>query len=101
MGFVDDIELGIELRRCVFDSFAQVADVVDPAVAGRIDLNDVGSRIARNRETTCAFVARAVVHVWSKAIHRLREQPGGRRLPGAAWTAEEIGMRDAVELNGI
>ena len=39
--FVDDVDLGASLRRRVADLLAQVADLVDAAVGGAVDLDDV------------------------------------------------------------
>ena len=42
--FVDDVDLGAKLRGRVADALPQIADVVDAAVAGGVDLDDVGRR---------------------------------------------------------
>ena len=39
--FVDDVDLAGQHRRRVADRLAQLADVVDPAVAGAVDLDHV------------------------------------------------------------
>jgi hypothetical protein len=99
--FVDDVELDVQLRRRVLDPFAQVANVVDAAIAGGVDFDDVGRRAARDGQAVDAGVAGATVWVGVEAIDRLGEEAGGRRLAGAPWAAKEIGVGDTIESDRV
>jgi hypothetical protein len=57
--FVDDVNLGPKLRRCVSDTLPQIPDVVDAPVAGRVDLDDVGRSAGIDGQAVLACVARA------------------------------------------
>jgi hypothetical protein len=59
VGLVDDVELRLELGRREHHPLAQVADVVDAAVAGGVDLDHVGRRAGVDRDAGGADVARA------------------------------------------
>ena len=101
MRLVDDVELGLELRRCVVHAVSQVADIVDAAVAGRVDLDHVGCRTGINRHAGGALVARALVRIGIEAIDGLGHDPRGGRLTGAAWSAEKVRRSNAIRANRI
>ena len=50
MRFVNDVELGLQLLRRVFDALAQIANIIDAAIAGGVDLDHIGGGVGGDRE---------------------------------------------------
>src|SRR5215216_5068587 len=96
MCFVDDVELGLELGGSVFYAFPEVADVVDSAVAGGVDLDHVRRGARVDRDAAGADITRTVHDLRIKAVDGLGQEACGCRLAGATWSAKEIGMSDSV-----
>ncbi len=101
VSFVDDIELCLELAWRILDSFTQIADIVDPAIAGRVDLNDIRGRACINSFAVRARVARAKLGSWVKAIDRFGQNAGGCGFTSAPWTTKEVGVGDPVQSDRI
>ena len=90
---VDDVDLVAALRRPVGGAFAQVTGVVDAAVGGRVDLDDVdrarpapGERHARVAHPA-GVRGRPLL-----AVEAAGEDPRAGRLAAAARAAEEVGV---------
>ena len=92
VGLVEDVDLAAQVGRGVVDALAELADGVDPAVRGGIDLEEVHRPALADRDARRAGVARvAVLEV--RAVERLGEDPGQRGLAGAARPDEEDRVR--------
>ena len=93
--FVDDEDAVPRLRRCVERAVAQLAGVIDAAVAGGVEFDDVdaarpvgGQRYARVAHA--AWRRRRPLH----AVQRARQDPRRRRLPAAPRTGEQVRVVD-------
>ena len=82
--FVDDVHFRAELRRCKLDALAQFSDLVDAAIAGRIDLHDVEGGALCDRNAGVAVTARVGARTVGLAVETLREDAGGGGLAGTA-----------------
>ena len=100
MDLVHDIDLVSELGGREVDLVAQVADVVNAAIAGRVNLDQVEGAALINRDTAVADVVRFAVG-WGKTVHRLGKYAGGARLAGASRPAEQVGMRQPAGGYGV
>src|SRR4029079_6387333 len=90
VGLVEDVDLPAEIRRGVLDPVAQLADVVDAAIARGVDLDEVDRPSLADRDTRLAAVARvAVLEV--RAVDGLREDPGQGWLAGDRTAARGAG----------
>ena len=97
---VEDVDLASELARRVRQALAQVADVVDAAVARGVDLDQVEGRALADRDAGRARVAGvAVLEV--RAVDGLGQDPGERRLARAARPDEQDGMADPLGSDGV
>ena len=97
---VEDVDLAPELAGRVRQSLAQVADGVDAAVAGRVDLDQVEGRALPDRDARRARVAGvAVLEV--RAVDRLGEDPGERGLARPARPDEQDGVADPIRADGV
>ena len=93
--FVDDVDLEPRPAGPHVDVLPQLADFVDAAVAGAVDLQHVDVVALRDALADVALVAgrrRRAVH----AVQGLGEDPRRRRLADAAGTGEQIGVADAI-----
>ena len=95
VGLVDDVDLEPALGRAVGRPLAQIARIVDAAVASRVDLDDVDRPTAAPRECD-ARVARAARRRGRTllAVEAAREDPGAGRLATPPRAAEEVGVTD-------
>ena len=100
--FVDDVDLVVAFAGGgVHRPLAQVARVVDAAVAGGIDLDHVEvGRAAPDAEAVLALAAGLAVGVAIGAVERHREDPRGGRLADAAGAGQEIAVADAAPGHG-
>ena len=90
---VDDVDLVAALRRPVGGAFAQVTGVVDTAMGGRVDLDDVdrAGPAASERHTRVAYPAR-VRRRALLAVETAGQDARAGRLAAAARAAEEVGV---------
>ena len=101
VGFVDDVELRLQLGRGVLHALTKITNVIDTAIAGGIDLNHVSGRTGRDRNTASAFIARSVVRIWMFAVHCLGKNACCGRFTSASWPAEQVCVRNSIERNGV
>src|SRR5256884_6386052 len=97
---IDDVDLDLQNGRQILHPFPQVTDFVDAAVGGGIDLDQVDGRAASDLDAVRADAARLRA-LEVQTVDRLGQDPGGRRLPGASYAGEEIGMRHAALLHRV
>ncbi len=91
MRLVEDVDLVAALDGLQHDALADLADVVDPPLRGRVHLDDVERRSVRDRQAGVAGavgVRRGAV----RAVERLGEDARERGLPGTAGPCEEVGL---------
>ena len=101
MRLVEDVHLAPELRRGVRETLPQLADLVDPAVRGGIDLDHVERRAVADRDTRRAGVAGVTVRAQVGAVERLCNDARERRLARAARPREQDRVRDALGADGV
>ncbi len=89
---VDDVDLATQRRRQVLHLVAQVAHLVDAAIAGGVDLEDVNRAAVEDLQARCALVAGLTIPR-RQAVDRPRQDPSGRGLAGAADPGEQVRMR--------
>jgi hypothetical protein len=100
VSLVEDVDLAAQVGRAVLDPLAQVPDGVDPAVARRVDLDEIEGSPLTDRDTRLAPVARiAVLEI--RAVQGLGKDAGEGRLAGPARSDEKDGVRDAVRADGV
>jgi len=80
MGLVDHVHLVLAHRGGEPDLLAQVAHLVDAAVARRVDLDEVQVAAVADRHAALARVTGVAV-LRFRAVHGLRDDPGDRGLP--------------------
>jgi len=101
VGLVDDVDLVAGLDRGEERTFAQVTGVVDTAVAGGVDLDDVdvagtaAGEVAAGLADAARLGRRALL-----ADEAAGEDAGARGLAAAAGAGEEVGVIDAVVAQG-
>jgi len=100
VGFVDDIDLVLALRRRETHLVAEVAHLVDTAIGRGVDLDEVEEGPLADRDAVLAAVAGLAV-LRLGAVHRLRDEPRDRRLADAARPREEIRVRDLARADRI
>ena len=97
---VEDVDLEAALDRLEDDVLADLADVVDPALARCVHLDHVERRPARDRDARVAGLVgrrrRALL-----AVERLGEDACERGLPGAARAREEVGLAHLIVLDRV
>ncbi len=100
MGFVEDHHFAARRRRRVTHHLAQFANLVDAAVGGRVNLDDI-ERSSRGDLlagiANAARLRRRPVH----AIQRLGQDPGRRGFSHAARAGKNVRMRHAVVANRV
>jgi hypothetical protein len=97
---VNDVHAIAAFAGSVGDFVAQVANVVDAAVGGRVDLNQVERPTVQRRATQRAGVARVAVFSML-AVDGAVQDAGDRRLARAAGTREEVGVCRPLEFDGV
>jgi hypothetical protein len=98
--FVDDVNLEARPAGAHVYIAAKLANLVDAAIAGAVDFNDIDIASAGNPLADIADATgrgRRAVH----AIQGLGEDAGGGRFADAAGAGEQIGVTDAIGLNGV
>jgi hypothetical protein len=98
---VEDEDLVAVAGRGEYRALAQVAGVVDAAVAGRVDLDDVerAAAVARELDAGSADSAGCVGGALG-AVQAPGEDACRGGLAASAWTAEKIGVVDPVGAQG-
>ena len=97
---VEDVDLEAALDRLEDDVLADLADVVDPALARGVHLDHVERRAARDRDARVAGLVRRRRRALL-AVERLREDARERGLPGAARAGEQVGLAHLVVLDRV
>ena len=97
---VEDVDLALELARGIRQALAEVADRVDAAVAGGVDLDEVQRRALADRDAGRAGVAGVAV-AQVRAVDRLGEDPRQRGLARAARPDEQDRVRDPTGPHGV
>jgi hypothetical protein len=96
LNLVDDEDLDRQVRGAGVDPRQELAHVVDAVVRGGVHLADVEGPALADGHAGRAFVAwLAVAQV--RAVERLGQDAGHRRLAGAARTDEEVGVGGSAE----
>ena len=95
VGLVDDVHLAAQRRGQVLDLLAEIAHLVDAAVAGGVDLQDI-HRAAFDDLNACAAAVAGFAVLEVEAVDGARQDPGGRRLAGAPNPGEEVGVGQGV-----
>ena len=101
MGFVDDVDLEAAADRSEERPLAQIASVVDAAVAGRVDLDDidasraVASQIPAGLALTARHGPRSLL-----AVQGSCEDPGGCGLAASSRAREQIRVIDPLVCQG-
>ncbi len=98
---VDDVDLPGPTGGAVRHPLEQAPHLADAPVRGGIQLEDVDRRAARDLRTRGAGVAGLAVFTPGGAVERLGQQPGRRRLAGAALPGEQIGVPDPAFSDGV
>ena len=84
----------------VLDVAAQLADLIDAAVAGAVDLDDVDVFAGGDHLAVDALVA-GLGGRPADAVERLGEDASGGGLADAAGAGEQVGVGDAIGLEGV
>ena len=101
VGLVDDVDLVARRRRREHGPLAQVAGVLDAAVAGSVELDDVEGAGPVRREVGAALADAARIRGGALlAVQRAGEDAGRRGLAAAAGAGEQVGVVHAVVLEG-
>ncbi len=98
--FVNDVDLELRAGGRVFAGLAQLADLLDAVVAGAVNFQHV-ERAALG-DFLAARVVVVEVHLRAAgAVEAFGEDAGDGGLAGAARAAEQVGVRDALLLDGM
>ena len=99
---VEDVDLEAVARRTIARGLAQLANLVDAAIGGRVDLDHVHRVAGANLDAGIAHAAR-LGHgmVLRPAIQRHRQNARDGGLADAAMPAEDVAVGDALLLDGI
>ena len=100
MRFVEDHDFVAARSGRVTDHFAKFADLVDAAIGGGVNFENV-ERIAGGNFAAGIAGAVRLGGGTGGAIERLRQDAGGGRFADAANAGKNVRMRDAVRLNRI
>ena len=102
MGLVEDVDAIATQHGLLVDAIANVADVIDATIRGRIELEDIKRSAISNRETRLALETRRrrrTLRVLT--IKRLAEDLRQRRLARATRPSKQVGMPHTVVINRI
>jgi hypothetical protein len=100
MHFVDYIDLIAKYIRGIVDPLLKIVHIVDAAVAGLVDLDDIESIALIYGKARVAFIAGLALYR-PLAVDCLGQYAGCAGLAAAARAAKEIGMRDPAAFDGI
>ena len=100
VGLVEDVDLPAQLARRIGQPLAQASDVVDAAIAGGVDLDQVEGRPLADRDARGAGVAGVAV-AQVRAVERLGQDPGERCLARPARPDEQDRVADPVGANRV
>ena len=92
---VEDVDLVAALDRLQHDALADLADVVDPALRGRVHLDHVERGAVGDRAACVAGLVRRRCRP-VLAVQRLGEDARQRGLAGSARAREEVGLADLL-----
>ena len=98
--FVEDDDFVARTGGSVADHFAEFANLVDAAVGGRVDFDDVERRASGDFLAGVALTAR-IGGGTVNAIQRFGEDARRGRLADAARTGKNVGVRDAIVADGV
>ena len=99
---VEDVHLVATLDGLQNDALADLADVVDAALRGRVHLDDVERRPVRDRHAGMARLVRTRGRaIGADTVECLREDAGHRRLSGAARAREQICLPHLVVIDRV
>ena len=105
MNLVDDIDLEAGRDRAVSDPFDNLARVVDPRMACRVNFQNIYMPTCTNGLARLAASARLqrgfAVSVLADAVQAARQQACCRGLAHPADTGQDKGMGEATERKGI
>ena len=96
--FVDDVDFESSASGADGDVLPQGADLVDAAVAGGVDLDDIDVLPRGDRAAAVALIAR-LRRGPGRAFEGLGEDPRGARLADTAGAGEKIGVADAPRID--
>jgi len=98
--FVDDVDLGSRSAGPDVDVRTQLADLVDPTVAGSVDFQNVD--IVASGDALALIALPAGSRSWSiNAIQALGEYASRRCLSHTASTGEQVGVAHAFRGDGV
>ena len=97
---IEEVDLPLEVAGGEGDLVAQLAHVVDAAVAGGVHLDEVEGGAGVDGLAGAAGVAGLALGQGS-AVHSLGEDASGGGLAGAAGSGEEVGVGDLVGGEGV
>ena len=100
MDLVNDIDFVAALRWRVTHVVAQLAHLLDPVVAGAVNLENIKAVPGCDLLAVIAHATRSRGRPMD-AIERLRQDARGRSFPDPTWTDKEIGMREPVLFDRI
>jgi len=100
VNLIDDIDLVAQEVGGVIDALFELIHIVDAAVAGLVNLDNIEGAALIYGCAGVAFIAGFSIN-GGLAVDRLGKDAGCRGLAAAAWPAEEVGMSDAVASDGI
>ena len=100
MNFIDDVNLKSALSRLIADIFDDLANLIDAAIGRTVDFENVDRIALGNLLTLSADAARS--RGWTIiAIQRLGENARECGLARAARAGEEVGVVQALRLEGV
>src|SRR3989338_6240438 len=100
MDLVDDVDLVFAGRGRKTDVFPQSTDLIDAAIGGAVDLQDVERAGILDLAAGDAFSAGRNGRTF-RAVQRFREDARHGGLPHAAGTRKKIGMSGLLERDGV
>jgi len=93
VSFVEDVDFESVARGPISRSFAQLADLVDTAIGGRIDFNDVHGIAGANLGTGFAYTTGFDGGlVRCATVQRHRQNPSYGRFPDPAMATKDVAM---------
>jgi hypothetical protein len=102
VGFVDDVDLEAGVDGGEDGAFAQFAGVVDAAVAGGVDLDDVDGAVAVGGEGAAGAAFAAGLRGGPLgAVEGAGEDARGGGLAAAAGAGEQVGVVEAPGADGV